>query len=120
VCQCLVEHRLFHLVDTVRLVASELATNVVVHARTSSSLTLSRSGSGVVLHLSDGSSQAPARRPASEALETGGYGLGILDALSVEWGVTRDPGSGKTVWARFDAAPRRSAHQADDEAERSL
>jgi hypothetical protein len=114
VCQCLVEHRLLHLIDTVRLLASEPATNVVVHARTSSTLTLSRSGSAVVLHLTDGSSRAPTRRPASEALETGGYGLGILDAVSVEWGVTRGAGSSKTVWARFDTAPRRSAHRADD------
>jgi anti-sigma regulatory factor (Ser/Thr protein kinase) len=111
VCQCLVEYRLLHLVDSVRLVASELVTNAVVHAQTPSVLTLSRSGSALDLGLTDGSGQRPRRRPASseQSLETGGYGLGILDALSLEWGVITDFNSTKTIWARFDAHPRERA-----------
>src|SRR3954451_8939479 len=106
VCHHLVEHRLFHLVDTVRLVASELATNAVVHAQSSSTVTLLRSGSAVELHLTDGSSKEPSRRPLSDDLRTGGYGLRILDALSVEWGVIQRAGETKTVWVTFDAIPR--------------
>jgi anti-sigma regulatory factor (Ser/Thr protein kinase) len=103
----LIEYRLPHLVDSVRLVASELATNAVVHAQTPSRLTLSHSGSAVRLELTDGSGHPPTRRPASPAqtLETGGYGLGLLDALSLEWGVITDFNRSKTVWASFDADP---------------
>jgi hypothetical protein len=93
VCQCLVEYRLLHLVDSVRLVASELVTNAVVHAQTPSVLTLSRSGSALDLGLTDGSGQRPRRRPAS----------------SLEWGVITDFNSTKTIWARFDAHPRERA-----------
>ena len=102
----LIEYRLPHLVDSVRLVASELATNAVVHAQTPSSLTLSQSGSAVKLALTDGSGQPPTRRLASpeQTLETGGYGLGILDALSLEWGVIADCNQAKTIWASFDAS----------------
>ncbi len=108
VCHHLVEHRLLHLVDTVRLVASELATNAVVHARTSSTLTLSRSGSAVSLTVTDGSDLAPTKRRLAVdegELSTGGYGLGILDALSLDWGVTSGAGRTKTIWATFAARP---------------
>jgi hypothetical protein len=78
-----------------------------VHARTPSTLTLSRSGSAVKLELTDGSGQPPTRRLASpeQMLGTGGYGLGILDALSAEWGVITDFDRTKTMWASFDAYP---------------
>jgi hypothetical protein len=107
VCHHLVEYRLLHLVDNVRLVASELATNAIVHARTPSTLTLSRSGSTVLLELSDSSTDLPMRPPASQeqTVRTGGYGLGIFEALSLEWGVIIALTGTKTVWASFDAHP---------------
>jgi hypothetical protein len=39
----LIEHRLLHLVDPVRLVASELATNALVHGQTAFTVTLEAS-----------------------------------------------------------------------------
>jgi hypothetical protein len=103
----LIEGRLLHLVDTVRLVASELVANAVGHARTRSTLTLSRSGSVVKLELTDGSAQPPTRRPTSqeETLVAGEFSIGMLDALSLEWGVINDSNRTRTIWGTFDAYP---------------
>jgi hypothetical protein len=108
VCHHLIEHRLLHLVDIVRLVASELAIDAAAHARTPSTFTLSRSGSVLLLLLTDGSASAPARRPlpGEQALGQGARGLGALDALDVEWGIVTAPGRNTTIWSRFDARPR--------------
>jgi hypothetical protein len=105
VCHHLIEHRLLHLVDTVRLVASEQAIDATVYARTPSTFTLSRSGSVIPLLLTDGSTSAPARRPlpGEQALSPGARGLSTLDALSVEWGIFAGPDGSRTIWSRFDA-----------------
>ena len=51
VCQHLVAHHQTHLVDDVRLVVSELATNAVVHAQTRFGVCLSRvPGVGAASH----------------------------------------------------------------------
>ena len=103
----LIEGELAHLVDDVRLVASELVANAVVHSRTPSTLTLSRSGSVVKLELTDGSAPPRATPPTSneETRVTGGFGLGMLDALSLECGALVDSNRIKTIWATFDAYP---------------
>ena len=104
VSQHLVNHRLMHLVDPVRLVASELATNAMVHADTPFVVTLSQSpsltGDSVLLSVQDGSASRLAPTVA-HAMDTGGRGLSIVAILSDTWGVTADPGGSKTVWARF-------------------
>jgi anti-sigma regulatory factor (Ser/Thr protein kinase) len=98
----LTENRLPHLVDTVLLVACELITNGIVHARTPLTLTLSRTETVVTLSVQDESSKAPLARRFTQVRE-GGYGLGIVDVCSLAWGVdTTDAGSSKTVWATFD------------------
>jgi hypothetical protein len=108
VCHHLIEHRLLHLVDTVRLVASELAIDAAAHARTASTFTLSRSGSVILLFLTDGSASASARRPlpGEQAVGPGARGLSTLDALGVKWGIVTSPGRSRTIWSRFDARPR--------------
>src|SRR6476620_3723124 len=55
----LVEHDLRYLVDDVRLVASELATNATVHARTAFTIRLERLGGVVFLVVQDGSASPP-------------------------------------------------------------
>jgi len=100
VCHHLVEHRLLHLVDTIRLVANELAIDAAAHTRTPSTLTLSRSGSVILLLVTDGSASG------EQALAAGARGLGTLDALGVEWGIVTSPGRNRTIWSRFDARPR--------------
>lgn len=104
VTQTLVAHDLPWLVDDVVLVASELATNAVTHARTPFTVTLGCTGHTVSLEVTDGSNSHPMRKHASP-LDGTGRGLVIVERLSREWGVTgsRD---GKAVWALFDGSPR--------------
>lgn len=97
----LVHHRLVHLVDPVRLVASELATNALVHAQTPFSVTLSALGETVLLTVRDGSGALPLRRSA-HVMDVGGRGLAIVNIVSLEWGTIQKDGAGcKAVWASF-------------------
>jgi anti-sigma regulatory factor (Ser/Thr protein kinase) len=84
-------------VDDLVLIASELATNVVNHARTD--FTVSIEGSDPVrLEISDGSSILPA---VAELADGSGRGLRIVDSLASQWGVDATP-SGKVIWVEVD------------------
>ena len=99
----LLDHDLPHLVDDIELVASELATNAVAHARTPLALTLSRSNGSVLLVVEDSSASMPApRSPGAEDL--GGRGLLLVAALSQDWGTRTDGRGHKSVWASFPIA----------------
>lgn len=84
-------------VEDVALVASELATNVVYHARTDFTVEIDRHGL-VVLTVSDGSSIIP----AIDDLTSDQRGLKIVDRVSSEWGIETTP-TGKAIWAKFSA-----------------
>ena len=102
VVQHLVEHRRLVLVDPVRLVARELATNAVQHAQCTFTVTLSERDSVVTLSVED---RQPTRVPeigAPEILAERGHGLRIVDRMSQKWGVSTDPRGAKLVWASFD------------------
>ena len=103
----LIDHRLLYLVDPVRLVVSELATNALVHGQTPFVVTLSREDHTVRLTVRDHSEWVASRGPAM-VLPVGGRGLGIVNVLSRDWGVARAEGS-KTVWALFDTREERPA-----------
>ena len=79
------------------LVASELATNVVRHARTP--FTVSVNTEGTRLEVRDGSSIPPAMGDLLGDAG-GGSGLRVVEKLTVRWGVdvTDD---GKVVWAEL-------------------
>ena len=96
----LVEHRLLHLVDPVRLVTSELATNALVHGRNPFVVTLSREDDTVRVTVCDESAWVGGRA-SEELLGDGGRGLVIVKVVSHDWGVITDAAS-KTVWASFD------------------
>jgi anti-sigma regulatory factor (Ser/Thr protein kinase) len=101
VVQHLGEHRLQHLVEPVRLIASELATNAVVHAQTEFTVTLSERDNVVTLSVEDKQpTHAPSPRPP-EVLAEDGHGLRIVDRMSERWGVSTDPRGAKLVWASF-------------------
>ena len=104
VCLHLVAHHLRHLVEDVRLVASELATNAVVHARTPFTVTLSSERGSVLLDFRD-ESIAAAVRSARPGLDLGGRGLVIVAMLSQDWGTSTDAHGSKSVWASFPNQP---------------
>lgn len=95
----LVAHGLRHLVDPVQLVASELATNALVHARTPFTVSLSASDGTVLVAVEDRSAARP-RASAPPVMDSHGRGLAIVDAVSDSWGVSEEDGT-KTVWASF-------------------
>lgn len=100
VAEQLVRHGMPHLVDPVRLVTSELATNAIVHARTTFTVTLERIGDVLVLTVSDESPRAPVRRTTGSTDSTG-RGLDIVASTSLDWGVDVAGDAPKAVWASF-------------------
>ena len=90
------------LVDDACLVASELATNAVLHARTPLQVAVEQRGGTVRLAVRDGSPRRPIAADAAPAV-TSGRGLQIVDALSQSWGV-EPAAEGKVVWAELDVA----------------
>jgi hypothetical protein len=99
-------------VDNILLVACELVTNGVRHAQTPLTLTLSRTSKVVLLSVHDGSTMSPSPHSSAETGE-GGYGLGIVELLSLAWGVDTDDSAGKTIWATFDTGPPRCTPKHD-------
>lgn len=105
VCLHLVAHHLSHLVEDVRLVASELAANAVTHAQTPFRVTLSSSNGLVLLAIQDESTAAPVQS-APSVMDMSGRGLMIVGLLSQEWGTRTDGRGFKSVWASFPGGPR--------------
>lgn len=99
----LAEHGLTDLCDPVRVVASELVTNALVHARTPFTVTLSQSSRTLLLRVEDESTDPPVVRTPGP-MEDSGHGLRIVEALSRDWGHVPGEGS-KVVWATFSKAP---------------
>jgi two-component sensor histidine kinase len=83
-----------------RLVASELVTNALLHTDGSCTVTVGRAGHLVTLVVTDDSPVAPLRRDP-EAMDDDGRGLAIVEMLSVAWGTTFDRAGTKSVWASF-------------------
>jgi anti-sigma regulatory factor (Ser/Thr protein kinase) len=98
------EHHLPHLVEDVRLVVSELATNAVTHAGTPFTVVLLADAHRVLLTVQDGS-PSPPFQVATQALDMGGRGLFIVNMVSRQWGVEIRPDGIKSVWAAFDTSP---------------
>jgi anti-sigma regulatory factor (Ser/Thr protein kinase) len=104
VCRGLSDHDLPHLIDDVRLAASELATNAVLHARQPFTVSLRGDDCLVVLSVRDSSRRSPVQGAAQET-DTHGRGLAIVEAVSHDWGVHRGTGTAKSVWASFEVTP---------------
>ncbi|MFF9353645.1 ATP-binding protein [Streptomyces sp. NPDC014741] len=93
--------------DDIRLCASELATNAVVHGSTRDHGFLVAMGlaDGVVsLEVHDSRRERPTACLPVE-YDTAGRGLVLVAALSDEWGVRDREPLGKVVWSRFEIAP---------------
>jgi anti-sigma regulatory factor (Ser/Thr protein kinase) len=105
VCVHLAEHRLLYLVEDIRLVASELASNAMVHARTPFVVTLSEMNGVVLLIVQDGSTSVPVRT-TPQVMHMGGRGLVLVERLSHKWGASTDGSGSKSVWASFATRTR--------------
>jgi hypothetical protein len=85
--------------DDAMLVATELATNAIRHARSDFALCLARSPRGVRVAVGDSRSGMTTPRPADDA--TDGRGLHLVAATARDWG-QHFLDDGKLVWAEID------------------
>ena len=97
-----------HEVDDLCLVTSELATNAVVHARTSFGVVVGLMDHSIVVEVTDGSDVLPVLERYPSRCESG-RGLLLVDALSQRWGADLVP-AGKTVWAVLGLGGRPPDH----------
>jgi len=89
--------------DQVVLLASELVSNGVSHARSPMTLTLTLQPPGCLrIELRDDSPDALVVAPAPTYAEQG-RGLAMVEALSDHWGVQQLATCGKVVWFELDA-----------------
>ena len=97
---CLVDWACGDVIDDANLIATELATNAVLHTRDGFAVVLTRRPEGTIrIAVRDASLVRPRPRRAGP-FEGSGRGLRIVDALATAWGV--DPLSdGKVVWAEL-------------------
>ena len=103
--QLLVEWGCDPLVESARLLVSELVVNAVLHAGTGADLVLRLDADHLRVEVRDGN-PAPIERREYSPYATTGRGLMILDALAHRWGVdTTDDGSGKVVWFELTTGP---------------
>lgn len=107
----LAEHGSHGLIDDVRTVVSELATNAIVHAQTTFTVTLQGEPASVLLLVRDGAALLVVRSPVP-SMGTSGRGLAIVDRLADRWGVSPDRDGGKSVWVWFGEGRMPDRHDA--------
>lgn len=83
------------------LVASELVTNAVLHARTAVTLRVDTDGPTVRIEVFDENPRLPVAGPCPPDA-TSGRGLSLIAALADAWGM-ENRGDGKVVWAEIGA-----------------
>lgn len=87
-------------VAALQVLVDELVTNVVLHARTDSTLVARVDGWRARVEVSDESTALPQTRHFGVDALTG-RGLHLVEALATRWGVQERPG-GKMVWFEFE------------------
>lgn len=88
-------------VEAAVLVASELVSNVVLHAGTQPfDITVDLRAPTVRIEVRDSTNQLPRPREFDEE-SAGGRGLHIVERLSTAWGA-RPEGHGKVVWVELE------------------
>jgi anti-sigma regulatory factor (Ser/Thr protein kinase) len=99
VVETLASWGLGYLIDDATVVASELATNAVLHARTDFTVGLTWQGDALRVFVRDESQAMPIRANPTPTTITG-RGLLLVDAISRRWGIEVESG-GKSVWAEL-------------------
>ncbi|GAC1530481.1 MAG: hypothetical protein NVS3B12_05100 [Acidimicrobiales bacterium] len=87
-------------VDDAELLVSEVAANVVDHARTDYDVRVVVEGQWVRVEVADGSSIIPAVQDLAQDAERG-RGLRLIEHLAAAWGV-EERADGKSVWFELD------------------
>lgn len=82
--------------NDLKLVATELTTNAIVHAGAPETVTIRYLGDVVRVEVTDASTR-PIRTKDTDARAENGRGLHIVDALATAWGVQSEAGA-KRVW----------------------
>jgi anti-sigma regulatory factor (Ser/Thr protein kinase) len=80
------------------LLVSEIVSNAVLHGQGEITLVVWLANGHVHVQVSDEGNELPRQQPSTGA--HGGFGLRLLEQLSVDWGVDSDA-DGKTVWFRL-------------------
>jgi len=84
--------------EALRLISTELVTNVVVHAGTPMSLVLRRSHRHIHVAVIDDEPRPAVLRPPASPQSASGRGLIFVEAFSSAWGCT-PTATGKSTWA---------------------
>ena len=100
-----------HLEQAV-LVASELVTNAVLHARTAIQLKVSVDGPRVRIEVFDENTRVPVQA-ACPPDATSGRGLALVSSVAGAWGIDHR-GDGKVVWAELGPARPETADDCVD------
>ncbi len=90
------------MVETASLVASEVVTNAVIHARSDAELLLERTPTALRISVIDHGEGLSQREKTGGG--DGGRGLLIVEALSSRWGTELTDG-GNCVWAELAIEP---------------
>ncbi|GGP88892.1 ATP-binding protein [Streptomyces melanogenes] len=99
--------------EAIKLVASELTTNAVVHAEGLITLGLYLGKDRLLLVVHDGSRALPTPPASCDPAESeSGRGLLLVNTFADRWGSDPTPG-GKKVWAEFDVPPQLPAAESD-------
>jgi anti-sigma regulatory factor (Ser/Thr protein kinase) len=85
------------LVGVSQIIACELATNAMMHARSPFRLSITRNPAAIELAVRDATTLRPETRQI-DPNRPGGRGLVLVDRIAQRWG-SRDEVDGKTVWA---------------------
>ncbi len=89
------------LAEPATLLASELVTNAVLHARTALELRVELRGRRLHVAVRD-DDESPPRMPATRDDGGGGLGLLVVDRLAKAWGVRQSASGGKVVWCSLE------------------
>jgi len=101
--------------DALLLLASELVTNAVLHARTEMDVSVVVAECSVVVTVRDWNVARPEQTPYPQ--REGGWGLELVSALAESAAVIVHPDGGKTAWFRLLRGP--APHVADAAAARA-
>lgn len=89
--------------DSAELLASELVTNGVLHARSDLTLGVVARETCVLIAVSDRNLSQPSERQPNLSAE-GGRGIALVSTIARHWGVTPQV-DGKIIWCLINAAP---------------